>query len=47
MKKEIIFHNYVNLSIAVGTDNGLYVPVIKNADKLSFTELVQESKKGR
>lgn len=42
---EIIFHNYVNLAIAVGTDNGLYVPVVKDADKMSFSELVVESKR--
>lgn len=44
-EKEIIFHNHVSLAIAVGTDNGLYVPVIKNADKMSFTDLVKESKR--
>lgn len=44
-EKEIIFHNYVNLSIAVGTDEALYVPVVKGADKMSFTELVVESKR--
>lgn len=44
-EKEIILHNYVSLAIAVGTDDGLYVPVVKNADKMSFTELVQESKR--
>lgn len=44
-EKEIIFHNYVSLSLAVGTDEGLYVPVIKDADKMSFGELVVESKR--
>lgn len=44
-ESEIIFHNYVNLSLAVGTDEGLYVPVVKGADKMSFGDLVVESKR--
>lgn len=41
---EITFHNYVNLSIAVGLDDGLLVPVVKGADKMSLSELVVASK---
>lgn len=37
---EITFHNYVNLGIAVGLDEGLLVPVVKGADKMSLTEFV-------
>ena len=37
-------HHYVNLSIAVGMDSGLVVPVIKGADKMSLKELVVASK---
>lgn len=37
---EITFHNYVNLAMAVGLDEGLLVPVVKNADKMSLSELV-------
>lgn len=37
---EITFHNYVNLAMAVGMDEGLLVPVVKNADKMSLSELV-------
>lgn len=37
---EITFHNYVSLGMAVGLDEGLLVPVVKNADKLSLSELV-------
>lgn len=44
-ESEIIFHKYVNLSIAVGTDEGLYVPVVKDADKMSLGELTVESKR--
>lgn len=38
--KNIILHNYVNLSMAVGYDDGLLTPVLKNADKMSLTEIV-------
>ena len=31
---EIIYKNYYNISFAVGTDKGLVVPVLKNADEL-------------
>ena len=37
--EEIIYKNYYNISIAVGTDKGLVVPVIKNADEMSFAEI--------
>lgn len=37
---EITFHNYVNLGMAVGLEEGLLVPVIKNADKMSLSEFV-------
>lgn len=37
---EITYHNYVNLGMAVGMDEGLLVPVVKNADKMSLSEFV-------
>ncbi|MBF0710298.1 MULTISPECIES: dihydrolipoamide acetyltransferase [unclassified Gemella] len=43
-EKEMYLHNYVNLSIAVGMESGLVVPVIKGADKMSLKELVVASK---
>ena len=36
---EIIYKNYYNISIAVGTDRGLVVPVLKNTDEMSFAEI--------
>jgi len=36
---EIVYKNYYNISIAVGTDKGLVVPVIKNSDELSFADI--------
>ncbi|MBP1618040.1 MAG: acoC [Bacteroidetes bacterium] len=37
---EVTFHNYVNLGVAVGMEDGLLVPVVKNAHKMSISELV-------
>jgi len=36
---EIIYKNYYNISFAVSTDKGLVVPILKNADELSFAEI--------
>jgi 2-oxoglutarate dehydrogenase E2 component (dihydrolipoamide succinyltransferase) len=36
---EIIYKNYYNISIAVGTDRGLVVPVLKNTDEMSFADI--------
>ncbi len=35
----IVYHNYCDIGVAVGTENGLVVPVIKDADKMSIFEL--------
>ena len=37
--ENIIYKNYFNIGIAVGTEKGLVVPVLKNADKLNFGEI--------
>jgi 2-oxoglutarate dehydrogenase E2 component (dihydrolipoamide succinyltransferase) len=48
---EIVYKNYVHMGVAVGTPNGLVVPVIKNTHKLNFAEIEKEiarlGKKGR
>ena len=36
---EIVYKNYYNISIAVGTDRGLVVPVLRNTDELSFADI--------
>ena len=36
---EIVYKNYYNVSIAVGTDKGLVVPVLKNSDEMSFADI--------
>ncbi len=38
--KDIIVHKYVNLAMAVGLDEGLLTPVVKNADKMGISEFV-------
>ncbi len=42
--QEIIYKNYYNISFAVGTDKGLVVPVLKNADEMSFADIEKEIK---
>ena len=42
--QDIIYKNYYNISIAVGTEKGLVVPVIKNADELSFADIEKSIK---
>ena len=37
--EEIIYKNYYNISIAVGTDRGLVVPVLRETDEMSFAEI--------
>ena len=36
---EIVYKNYYNIGIAVGTDRGLVVPVLKKVDELSFADI--------
>ena len=48
---EIVYHDYCDISIAVSTPRGLVVPVIRNAESLSFhqieSEVVRLATKGR
>lgn len=41
-KDEVIFHDYCDVSIAVSTPRGLVVPVIRNAEALSFNQIESE-----
>ena len=50
----IVYKNYYNISVAIGTDRGLVVPVLKKADELSFADiernilsLSEKAKKGK
>ena len=42
--EDIVYKNYYNISFAVGTEKGLVVPVLKNADELSFAEIEKQIK---
>ncbi len=42
LKNEIIFKKYINIGVAVDTDHGLLVPVIKQVDQKSITQLAIE-----
>lgn len=48
---EIIYKNYYDIGVAVGTEQGLVVPVLRNTEHLSFSQVEQEigilSKKAR
>ncbi|KAL6202380.1 hypothetical protein ACLB2K_026088 [Fragaria x ananassa] len=39
---DIVYRDYIDISVAVGTPKGLVVPVIRNADKMNFAEIDKE-----
>ena len=43
--EDIVYKNYYNISFAVGTEKGLVVPVLRNADEMSFAEIEKEIKR--
>ena len=43
-EENIIYKNYYNISFAVGTEKGLVVPVLKNADEMSFADIEKKIK---
>ena len=43
--KEVIYHNYADISIAVSAPKGLMVPVIRNAELMNFKEVESEVKR--
>src|SRR5688572_23095871 len=42
---DIVYHDYVHLGIAVSTDRGLAVPVLRNAHQMSFAKVESEIKR--
>jgi 2-oxoglutarate dehydrogenase E2 component (dihydrolipoamide succinyltransferase) len=38
-EKKIVYHNYYDIGIAVSTESGLVVPVVRDADQLSFADI--------
>jgi len=45
IEEEIVFHKEVNIGVAVALEEGLIVPVVKNANKKSLTSLAKEAKR--
>ena len=43
--EDIVYHQYVNLGIAVSTDRGLTVPVLQNVQNMSFARIESEIKR--
>ncbi|OAM77027.1 2-oxoglutarate dehydrogenase complex dihydrolipoyllysine-residue succinyltransferase [Devosia elaeis] len=39
---DLIYKNYAHIGVAVGTDKGLVVPVVRNADQMSIAEIEKE-----
>jgi 2-oxoglutarate dehydrogenase E2 component (dihydrolipoamide succinyltransferase) len=39
--RDIIYHNYYHIGIAIGGERGLVVPILRNAERLSFAEIEQ------
>ncbi|MFN8604010.1 MAG: 2-oxoglutarate dehydrogenase complex dihydrolipoyllysine-residue succinyltransferase [Candidatus Binatia bacterium] len=39
---DILYRHYVHMGVAVGTERGLVVPVVRNADRMSFAEIEKE-----
>ena len=37
--EEIVYHDYLDVSVAVSAPKGLVVPVVRNADRMSFAEI--------
>ena len=40
--EEIVYKNYYNIGVAVGTDKGLVVPVVRSVDQMSFADIEKE-----
>jgi 2-oxoglutarate dehydrogenase E2 component (dihydrolipoamide succinyltransferase) len=43
-KDEVVYHHYYDIGIAVSTEKGLMVPIIRNADQLSYAEIEKSLK---
>jgi 2-oxoglutarate dehydrogenase E2 component (dihydrolipoamide succinyltransferase) len=42
---DILYHNYVHLGVAVSTDRGLMVPILRNVQSMSFAKIESEIKR--
>ena len=43
--EDIVYHRYVHMGIAVSTDRGLVVPVVRHAERMSFAQIESEIKR--
>ncbi len=43
--QDVVYHNYVHLGVAVSTDRGLVVPVLRNVQSMSFAKIENEIKR--
>jgi 2-oxoglutarate dehydrogenase E2 component (dihydrolipoamide succinyltransferase) len=43
--EDVVYHNYVHLGIAVSTDRGLAVPVLRHVEQMSFAKIESEIKR--
>ena len=39
---DVIYHGYFDIGVAIGSERGLVVPIIRDADKLSFAEIEKQ-----
>src|SRR5262249_59115642 len=39
---DVVYRHYVHLGVAVGTERGLVVPVVRHAERMSFADLERE-----
>jgi 2-oxoglutarate dehydrogenase E2 component (dihydrolipoamide succinyltransferase) len=42
---DVVYHDYVNLGVAVSTDRGLVVPILRHVEKMSFAKVELEIKR--
>ena len=43
--KEVVFHNYADIGVAVSSPKGLMVPIVRNAEQMSLAEIEREIKR--
>lgn len=41
-RSEIIYHNYYDIGIAIGTERGLIVPILRNAENMSMADIEKQ-----
>ena len=44
---DIVYKNHYDIGVAVGTEHGLVVPVLRDADRMSFAEIEKDDRRAR